>query len=125
MSSAKKDSSLSQSNNTSGSYETLTFSAKEDVPPIILGVLIVLVNGLVLILVLKKKHLRTITNLLLCSLALSDLLTRIGEHTAVHDVQYFTPIRALHFCRPDASVYICFNCLSPFGYQCGQVKHCR
>ena len=79
MSSAKKDSSLSQSNNTSGSYETLTFSAKEDVPPIILGVLIVLVNGLVLILVLKKKHLRTITNLLLCSLALSDLMTGLAS----------------------------------------------
>ena len=38
-------------------------------------------------------------------------------------MQYFTPIRALHFCRPDASVYLCFNCLSPFGYQCGQVKN--
>ena len=79
MSSAKKDSSLSQSNNTSGSYKTLSFSAKEDVLPIILGVLIVLVNGLVLILVLKKKHLRTITNLLLCSLALSDLLTGLAS----------------------------------------------
>lgn len=52
-----------------------SFSAKEDIPPIILGILILLANGLVLVLVARKKHLRTITNLLLCSLVCSDLLT--------------------------------------------------
>jgi len=46
-----------------------------DVPAIILALLIVIVNGLVLFLIAKKKFLRSMTNLLLCSLAVSDLLT--------------------------------------------------
>ena len=46
-----------------------------DVPLIILAVLILIVNGLVLSLMAKKKYLRSITNLLLCSLAVADLLT--------------------------------------------------
>jgi len=46
-----------------------------DVPAIVLAWLIVIVNGLVLVLMAKKKYLRSITNLLLCSLAVSDLLT--------------------------------------------------
>ena len=46
-----------------------------DVPAIILAVLILIVNGLVLFLMAKKKYLRSITNLLLCSLAVADLLT--------------------------------------------------
>lgn len=36
---------------------------------------IVTINTMVLLLMAKKKHLRSITNLLLCSLAVSDLLT--------------------------------------------------
>ena len=51
------------------------FDPKADVLPIFLAVLIVFVNGLVLVLMARKKHLRSITNLLLCSLAVSDLLT--------------------------------------------------
>ena len=46
-----------------------------DVPLIILAVLILIVNGLVLSLMAKKKYLRSITNLLLCSLAVADLLS--------------------------------------------------
>ena len=51
------------------------FYPPADVPAIILAVLIVIVNCLVLGLTARKKHLRTITNLLLCSLAVSDLFT--------------------------------------------------
>ena len=51
------------------------FDPKADVLPIFLAVLIVFVNGLVLVLMARKKYLRSITNLLLCSLAVSDLLT--------------------------------------------------
>ena len=51
------------------------FDPKADVLPICLAVLIVFVNGLVLVLMARKKYLRLITNLLLCSLAVSDLLT--------------------------------------------------
>ena len=52
-----------------------SFDPKADVLPIFLAVLIVFVNGLVLVLMARKKYLRSITNLLLCSLAVSDLLT--------------------------------------------------
>ena len=62
-------------NNTTWLSLPLGFSAKEDIPPITLGLLIIFANGLVLVLVARKKHLRTITNLLLCSLVFSDLLT--------------------------------------------------
>ncbi|XP_078342325.1 histamine H2 receptor-like [Oculina patagonica] len=51
------------------------FDPAVDVPPIVLAVLIVTVNSLVLFLMARKKYLRSITNLLLCSLAVSDLLT--------------------------------------------------
>ena len=51
------------------------FYPPADVPAIVLAVLIVTVNSLVLVLMAKKKYLRSITNLLLCSLALSDLFT--------------------------------------------------
>lgn len=46
-----------------------------DVPAIALAVFIVIINSVALIMVAKKTYLRSITNLLLCSLALSDLLT--------------------------------------------------
>ena len=72
LNSAPSDSSPSDKNNRSLSFG---FSATVDVPPITIGLLIVLANGLVLVLVARNKHLRTTTNLLLCSLALSDLLT--------------------------------------------------
>ena len=72
LNSALSDGSPSHINNQSFSFG---FSATVDVPPITLGLLILLANGLVLILVARKRQLRTITNLLLCSLALSDLLT--------------------------------------------------
>ena len=75
MNNAIAENSPSQPNSTSWLPEAISFSAKEDIPPITLGILIVLANGLVLILVSKKGQLRTITNLLLCSLAFSDLLT--------------------------------------------------
>ena len=48
-----------------------------DIPPITLAILILLANGLVIFLVARTKPLRTETNLLLCSLALSDLLTGV------------------------------------------------
>ena len=51
------------------------FDPKADVPAIVLAVLIVTVNGLVLVLMARKRYLRSITNLLLCGLAVSDLLT--------------------------------------------------
>ena len=51
------------------------FEPVVDVPAIVLAVLIVTVNSLVLVLIARKKYLRSITNLLLCSLAVSDLLT--------------------------------------------------
>ena len=51
------------------------FDPKADVLPIVLAVLIVFVNGLVLFLMSRKTYLRSNTNLLLCSLAVSDLLT--------------------------------------------------
>ena len=69
------DNMSSQPNNTTRLYMPVSFSAKEDIPPITLGILVVLGNGLVLFLVVRKKQLRTITNFLLCSLAISDLLT--------------------------------------------------
>ena len=65
----------SPSHGNNRSLSTFGFSAKVDVPPIALGIMILLANGLVLILVARKRHLRTITNLLLCSLASCDLLT--------------------------------------------------
>ena len=51
------------------------FDPAADIPAIVLAVLILIFNGLVLLLMAKKKHLRSITNLLLLSLAGSDLLT--------------------------------------------------
>jgi len=61
-----------------GEYDEMDdgyFYPAVDVPAIILAVLIVTVNGLVLLLMAKKIYLRSITNLLLCSLAVADLLT--------------------------------------------------
>ena len=52
-----------------------SFNLVADVPPIVLAFFIVTINTMVLLLMAKKKHLRSITNLLLCSLAVSDLLT--------------------------------------------------
>ena len=51
------------------------FDPKADVVPLVLAVLIVSVNSLVLVLMSRKRNLRSNTNLLLGSLALSDLLT--------------------------------------------------
>jgi len=51
------------------------FDPAADIPAIVQALLILTVNGLVLLLMAKKKYLRSITNLLLCSLATSDLLT--------------------------------------------------
>lgn len=62
----------SQMNNLSLAF---SFSVVEDIPSITIGILILLANGLVLILFARNRFLRTITNLLLCSLAFSDLLT--------------------------------------------------
>ena len=53
------------------------FIPKYDIVPIFLALLVILVNTWVLVLVLRKKSLRTVTNLLLCSLASSDLLTGV------------------------------------------------
>lgn len=50
------------------------FSARYDVYPIVIAVLIVLANGTALILVARKKKLQTVTNGVLASLAVSDLL---------------------------------------------------
>lgn len=62
----------SQMNNQSFAF---SFSVIEDIPPTTIGVLILMANGLVLVLFARNKCLRTTTNLLLCSLAISDLLT--------------------------------------------------
>ncbi|XP_031559443.1 5-hydroxytryptamine receptor-like [Actinia tenebrosa] len=51
------------------------FSADQDVFPIVLTALIIIINTFVLVLVYKRKALRTVTNYVLCSLAVSDLLT--------------------------------------------------
>lgn len=51
------------------------FNPKADVLPIVLAVLIIFINTVILFLMSRKKYLRSITNLLLCSLAVSDLLT--------------------------------------------------
>ncbi|XP_031548936.1 octopamine receptor beta-2R-like [Actinia tenebrosa] len=51
------------------------FSVKFDVLPITLAVLIIAFNGLVLLLVVRRKQLRNAANYMLCSLALSDTLT--------------------------------------------------
>lgn len=53
----------------------LGFKVEQDLFPIILAVLIVIVNGFVLTLVYRRKALRSVTNYILCSLAASDLLT--------------------------------------------------
>lgn len=51
------------------------FDPKADVVPLVLAVLIVFINTFVLVLIFRKRYLRSNTNLLLCSLAVSDLLT--------------------------------------------------
>lgn len=51
------------------------FIVEFDVPVLVLAALIIAFNCLVLFLVVKRKQLRTQTNYLLCSLAVSDLLT--------------------------------------------------
>lgn len=51
------------------------FDPKADVVPLVLAVLIISINSVVLVLMSRKRHLRSNTNLLLGSLALSDLLT--------------------------------------------------
>lgn len=55
------------------------FSVRFDTPAVILAMLIVILNSLVLILVIRRKHLRTQANYLLCSLAVSDLLTGLVD----------------------------------------------
>lgn len=70
---------LSKENNTNTSGEKelklVGFDATYDVCPIIFGILIIAANGLVHFLVVRSKQLRTTANYILCSLALSDLLT--------------------------------------------------
>lgn len=51
------------------------FSADQDVFPLLLTAFIIIINTFVLFLVYKRKVLRTVTNYILCSLAVSDLLT--------------------------------------------------
>ena len=53
------------------------FDPKADVVPLVLALLIVFINTFVLVLIFRKKYLRTNTNLLLWSLAMSDLLTGV------------------------------------------------
>lgn len=55
------------------------FDPKADVVPLVLAVLIVFINTFVVVLIFRKKYLRTNTNLLLCSLAMSDLLTGVAS----------------------------------------------
>lgn len=50
------------------------FVIKYDLPAIFIGFLIIVLNSAVLLLVAKRKQLRTQANYLLCSLAVSDLL---------------------------------------------------
>ena len=50
------------------------FSARYDVYPVVLAVLIIFANGTALALVVSKKKLQTVTNGVLASLAMSDLL---------------------------------------------------
>lgn len=53
------------------------FDPKADVVPLVLALLIVFINTFVVVLIFRKKYLRTNTNLLLWSLAMSDLLTGV------------------------------------------------
>jgi len=71
---------MDETNNTEEGDEMMAgFSVKFDVFPIVLAVLIIVFNSFVLILVIKRKQLRNQANYLLCSLALSDLLTGLVD----------------------------------------------
>lgn len=61
-------------NSTEDEYE-LGFTVSQDLFPLVLAILIIMVNTFVLVLVYKRKALRTVTNYILCSLASADLLT--------------------------------------------------
>lgn len=58
-----------------GNYYEPGFMVNSDVFPIIIGVLIVAANSLVIGLVATRRNLRTVTNYILASLAVSDLCT--------------------------------------------------
>lgn len=70
----KSSHSTSADNSSTSDY---SLGLPVDIPPITLGILILLANGFVIVLVVRKQRLRSLTNLLLCSLALSDLLTGV------------------------------------------------
>lgn len=57
--------------------EILGFSAEFDTFPVVLAIFIVLLNSFVLYLVVKVKSLRTLTNFILGSLALTDCLNGV------------------------------------------------
>lgn len=67
-----------EGNETLGEEFGNGFSVHYDVYPIILAVLIVVANGTALILVLRRKKLQTVTNGILASLAVSDLLAGLA-----------------------------------------------
>ncbi|XP_031548952.1 histamine H2 receptor-like [Actinia tenebrosa] len=60
---------------TNDSIHYAYFSAESDIFPLLVAFLIVIINAWVIILILKNKLLRTVTNFILSSLAFSDLLT--------------------------------------------------
>jgi len=62
-------------NDSNREIYTIEFSAAQDLFPIFLSLLIIIINSFVLLLVYKRKALRTVTNFILCSLAVSDLFT--------------------------------------------------
>ena len=62
-------------NNTEHEEYVPQFLARTDILPIIIAILIIALNSWVIVLVAKKRNLRTVTNFILASLALSDLCT--------------------------------------------------
>ena len=53
------------------------FRAQAEVPPIIIAILIIALNSWVIVLVVKRQNLQTVTNFILASLAMSDLCTGV------------------------------------------------
>lgn len=84
------------------------FSAEADVFPLLVAFLIILVNSWVIILVLKHKLLRTITNFILSSLAFSDLLTGL---LSIPMFVSCNVIRTLPFCIT-SDVFLRFTSIS-------------
>ncbi|XP_031573752.1 histamine H2 receptor-like [Actinia tenebrosa] len=71
----RQDANFSHPNSTSHSSEDKGFHVQTQLPLLILAVIIVILNGTIVGLFVKKRSLRSFTNYFLVSLAISDLLT--------------------------------------------------